>query len=81
MTIWALSCENLFLPYANNKGADRSDQHLCCSLLSIIPVLAISEISRLQLASSWAAQFESYLVANPEDRFSGDEAHIAIIFR
>ena len=25
---------------------------------------------------SWADQFESYLVANPEDRFSRDEAHI-----
>ena len=25
---------------------------------------------------SWAVRFESYLVANPEDRFSHDEAHI-----
>ena len=25
---------------------------------------------------SWAGQFESYLVENPEDRFSRDEAHI-----
>ena len=25
---------------------------------------------------SWAGRFESYLVANPEDRFSRDEAHI-----
>ena len=31
----------------------------------------------LTLASlcSWAYLFESYLVENPEDRFSGDEAH------
>ena len=25
---------------------------------------------------SWAGQFKSYLVANPEDRFSRDEAQI-----
>ena len=25
---------------------------------------------------SWADRFESYLVENPEDRFSRDEAHI-----
>ena len=36
--IWAMSWENLIMPYANNKGADQpahpvqSDQHLCCSL-------------------------------------------------
>ena len=24
---------------------------------------------------SWADQFKSYLVVNPEDRFSGDEGH------
>ena len=32
---WASSCQNLFMPYANNKGADQpaqSDQHLSCSL-------------------------------------------------
>ena len=44
LDIWATSWENLFMPYANNKGADQtaqnsdctdsvqSDQHLCCSL-------------------------------------------------
>ena len=26
---------------------------------------------------SWAGWFESYLVANPEDRFSRDEDHIS----
>ena len=36
--IWVTSWENLFLPYANNNGADQpftfaqSDQHLCCLL-------------------------------------------------
>ena len=33
---WASSWENLFLPYAHNKGADQhaqSDQHICCLFL------------------------------------------------
>ena len=29
---------------------------------------------------NWAGQFESYLVANPEDRFSHDEAQLCINF-
>ena len=28
---------------------------------------------------SWAGQFESYLVANPKDRFSRDEAQFVVI--
>ena len=68
--------------YANNKGADQPAHP--CSLISafvvhcldsIIPLVSISEISSLYLASVAAqAVFESYLVANPEDRFSHDEA-------
>ena len=30
--IWATLWENLFMPYANNKGIDQSDQCLCYSL-------------------------------------------------
>ena len=50
---WAMSWENLFLPYANNKWRrSASDQHLCCSLpRSIITLVSISEISSLYLAS------------------------------
>ena len=29
---------------------------------------------------SWARRFESYLVTNPEDRFSRDEAHFVLFF-
>ena len=36
-------------------------------------------LKRLPSAYSWAGQFESYLVANPEDRFSRDEAHIDLM--
>ena len=51
--IWATSWENLFMTYANNKGADQpahpqSDQRLYFPCLdSIIPILAIANISRL----------------------------------
>ena len=55
---WAPSWENLFLPYANNKGADlpthpRSliSTFVVCCLDSIIPLVYISEISSLYLAS------------------------------
>ena len=41
---------------------------------SIIPILAKYKILRLASVCSWAGRFESYLVANPEDRFSNGEA-------
>ena len=52
--IWATSWENLFMPYANNKGADQP-AHLSSlisafvshCLDSIIPLVSISNISRL----------------------------------
>ena len=56
--IWDMSWQNLFLPYANNKGADQPAYPRClisafvgCCLDSIIPILAIDEISSLYLAS------------------------------
>ena len=44
---------NLFLPYANNKGHPRSliSAFVVRCFDSIIPVVAMYEISRLQLAS------------------------------
>ena len=51
---WATSWENLFMPYANNKGADQpAHPHSLISafvircLDSIIPLVSISKISRL----------------------------------
>ena len=44
---------------------------------SIRPLLATVKISSIQLVS--AGRFESDLVANPEDRFSRDEAHLKVI--
>ena len=48
--IWASSWENMFLPYANNKGSLISAFLVRC-LDSIIPLLAIAEISSLLLVS------------------------------
>ena len=56
--IWATSWENLFLPYANNKSADQpAHPHSLISafvvrcLGSLIPLVSISEVSSLYLAS------------------------------
>ena len=82
--IWATSWENLFLPYANNKGADQPAQmwRLISAFVvhcidSIIPILAKSNnFKTLASLCSWACWFESSLVGNHEDRFSCDIAHI-----
>ena len=79
--IWATSWENLFMPNANNKGAGQPVHP--CSLISAFVVRcldsitlgSISEISSLHLASVDAQAGLSYLVANPDDRFSCDKAH------
>ena len=55
---WATSWENLFMPYANNKGADQPahmrsliSAFVVCCLYSIISLVSITEISSLYLAS------------------------------
>ena len=52
--IWATSWENVFMPYANNKGTDQPahsrnliSAFLVCCRDSIIPLLAVSKISSL----------------------------------
>ena len=56
--IWAMSWENLLMPYASNKGADQpAHQHSLISafvvhcLDSTIPPFSIYEISSLQLVA------------------------------
>ena len=51
---WAAAWQNLFMPYANNNGADQPVQlrslispFIVCCLNSITPLVAISKISRL----------------------------------
>ena len=58
MCIWATSWENLFMLYVNNKGADQPvhppsliSAFVVRCLDSIIPLLAIAQISRLWLVS------------------------------
>ena len=65
-----------------NKDADQlcsncaADQRLCLRYMdSTIPLLSKSEMLSL-LPTSMVVQLVSYLVRNPEDRFSQDEAHI-----
>ena len=79
---WATSWENLFMPYANNKGADQPAQmgslisaFVVHCLDSIIFLVSISKTWSLYLASV-ATQAGLSLVANREDRFSRDEAQI-----
>ena len=73
----------VFLPYVNNKGADQPAEiqpaHLC-SLISAFGVRCLDSIMSpvfmtLACFCSEAERFQSYLVENPEDRFSRDEAH------
>ena len=71
---WATSWENLFMPYANNKGADQPAHPR--SLNSAFVIRYWDSIKPLASLCSWAGRFESYLVANPEDRFSCDAAQL-----
>ena len=61
----------------------QSDQHLCCSLPRQYNTSSfyIQNLKPLASFCSWVGRFVSYLVANPEDRFSRDEAHMIYVFR
>ena len=68
------------MPYANNNGADQPahlrsliSAFVLCWIDSIICILAKSKNSK---TLAFSRRFESYLEANPEDRFSHDVAHI-----
>ena len=58
----------------------QSDQHLCCSLPRYYNTSSffIRTFKPLPSSCGCAGQFESYLVANPKDRFSHDESQIAV---
>ena len=59
-----------------------ADQHLCSRITeSTIPFLfLIQNFQPLAIFCACMARFVSYLVRNPEDRFSHDTAHIIILF-
>ena len=72
------------MPYAKNKCADQPahprsqiSAFVVSCLDSIIPLVSMSEISSLYLASA-EGRFMSYLVGNPEERFSRDGAHMML---
>ena len=73
--VWAI-CEQ--------KGADQPahpwsliSAFVVRYLDSIIPILAKSKLSRTQASlCSWPGRIESYLIGNPEDRFSRVVAHL-----
>ena len=56
----------------------QSDWHLCCSLLKEYNICSCYVLNFQTLASlcGCPGRVESYLVVNPEDRFSGDEAQM-----
>ena len=82
-SIWTTSWENLFMQYANNKGADQP-AHSCslistfvvCCLDSIIPLVSKSQITSLYL-DSVPAQADSSLAwsETPKIGFSHDRQY------
>ena len=79
--IWAMSWENLFIPCANNKDADQPSLITVFVIRFLDSIISVDRyILNCKTVASlgcWAGQFESYLVANPKDMFSCDEAHIS----
>ena len=74
---WATSWENLFEPYANNKGADQpahSRSLISTFVVHYLDSIIIENFKTLASLCSWADRFETYLVGNPKDRFSHDVA-------
>ena len=85
--IWATSWENLFMQYANNKGADQPahprsliSTFVVRCLDSIVSSCYIWNFKTLASLCLWADWFESNLVANLEDRLSPD-AHMRTMLK
>ena len=82
-TKWATSWENLFMPYANNNGADQPahprsviSAFVVRCLDNIISSFYIRNLKPLSSFCSWAGRFESDSFTNSKDRFSRDVAQI-----
>ena len=58
----------------------QTDQHICCSLPRSYNIYRfyIGNFMPLARVCGCAGQFVSYLVENPEDRFSRDEAQMVV---
>ena len=74
------------MPYANNKGTDQSIRaiwsapSLFAAWWYYTSTCYIRNFKPLASLCSWAGRFESYLVANHEDRFSRNGAHLSFNF-
>ena len=60
------------MPYVNNKDADQPVH--ACTLISTFVVHCLDSI--IPIFATLTGWFESYLVENPEDRFSRDMAQM-----
>ena len=79
---WAMSWQNLLLLYANNKGADQPDQHLCCSLPRQYNTSSFYIWNFKPLASFCCCEGLSapLLFSYGINRFSHDAVHLYISF-
>ena len=70
----------IYAIFDQQSASAQSDQRLRCSLPRQYNIASSYIFNFMSLASncSRAGGFESYLVANPEDRFSHEEAQITI---
>ena len=75
-SMWAASWENLFMTHANNKVADQPAHSLPREYNT--SSFYIQNFKPLPSFCGCADWFESYLVANPEDRFPCDEAQFDV---
>ena len=59
----------------------QSDQHLCCLLPRYYNISSFytGNFKPPPIFCGWVGRIELTLVANPEDRFSRDEAHFAVM--
>ena len=71
--IWAMSWENLFMPYANNKAqiSLRIRAVWSAPLLFAVSSFYIRNFKPLASFCGCAGWFESYLIENTEDGLSG----------
>ena len=75
---WATSWENLFMQYANNKGADQpAHPPLLFTAWYNTSSFDIQNFKPLASLCSLAGRFESYRLKNPEDRFSRNDAKLS----
>ena len=74
--IWARSWESLLYVICEQQSRSLIFAFVIRFLDSITPLVVKFEISRLASLCLWAGRFQSYLVANPEDKYSRGAAQL-----